>query len=75
MSSTKRQQTMAKRERERAVERVDGASPELLVASRTARRCPRRQIREPLQQIALRTGDQPGVGEGLVVHGHRFSIA
>ena len=46
------------RQRERAVERVLAAAPELPVAARAARRRPRREVREALQQVAVRAGDQ-----------------
>src|SRR3989442_15701522 len=57
------------RQRERPLERVLAAAPQLLVAARTARRCARDELREALQQVAVRAGDERGVGERLVVHG------
>ena len=56
------------RQRERPVERVLTAAPQLLVAARAARRRARRKLREPLQQIAVRAGDERRVGDRPVVH-------
>ena len=56
------------RQRERAVERVLAAPPQLLVAARATRRRPWRQVRKPLQQVAVRAGEERDVGDGLVVH-------
>ena len=46
------------RQRERAVARVVAATPELEVAARTARGRSRLEVREPLQQVAVRAGER-----------------
>ena len=62
------EQSGPQRQRERPIERVLAVAPQLLVAARTARRRPRREIRHPLQQVAMQTSDERGIGDRFVVH-------
>src|SRR5260370_10807042 len=62
------EQRGGQRQRERAIERVLAMTPELLVASRASRRCARRNLRDPLEQVAVNAGYQFWIGDWLVVH-------
>src|SRR6266566_7947956 len=62
------EQRGCERQRERAIERVLAMPPKLLVASRASRRRARRNLRDPLEQVAVNAGYQFWIGDWLVVH-------
>ena len=52
------EQRSGERQRERPIERVFAAAPELLVAARAARRSAGRELWKALQQVTIRAGDK-----------------
>ena len=63
------------RQRERAVERVLAAAPQLLVASRTARRGARRELGQALHEVAVGAADERRIAERLVMARHALGDA
>jgi hypothetical protein len=57
------------REREAAIERVFGVLPELVIAARASGGASGIDLRQSLQEVAVRADDEPIVGERVVVHG------